>query len=137
MTLNQLNLLRSYCACHTKRKCTVEVCWTVLIIIWKNEVTIMLHHQLFSTHYAAVYTSQQLFEKNHCNQSSHYEINFCYEWKPSHAYQKIQWHFLWWAKMNGTQRRSLVSLQRMQCMYSDMAKGISRAEVKSNKINPI
>jgi len=37
-------------------------------------------------------------------------------------------YFSWWAKMNGTQKRTP---WRMHCMYSGMAKA-SRAEVKSN-----
>jgi len=38
-------------------------------------------------------------------------------------------HFLWWAKMNGIQRRALVNPWRIHCMYSDMTKGTSQAEV--------
>jgi len=57
------------------------------------------------------------------------------DWKPSHAYHKIN-IFLQSAKMNGTQRRALVSLD---CMYSGIAKGTSWAEVISNseKIKPV
>jgi len=32
-------------------------------------------------------------------------------------------HFSWWTKMNGTQRRAVLSPWRMHCMYSGMAKG--------------
>jgi len=48
-------------------------------------------------------------------------------------------HFSWWTKMNGTQRRGVVSPWRMHCMHSGMAKGTSRAEAKSNskKIKPV
>jgi len=46
-------------------------------------------------------TNQQLLEKNLCNQSSYYKDDFCYEWKPSRAYHKIDTSL--WAKMNGTQ----------------------------------
>jgi len=37
-------------------------------------------------------------------------------------------HFSWWTKMNGTQRRAMLSPWRMHCMYSGMAKGTSWAE---------
>jgi len=49
------------------------------------------------------------------------------------------WHFSWWTKMNGTQRRAVVSPWRMYYMYSGMAKGTSRAEATSNseKIKPV
>jgi len=36
------------------------------------------------------------------------------------------------SKMNGTQRRALISPWRMHCMYSGMAKGTSWAEATSN-----
>ena len=70
----------------------------------KSEVSIMLS-AVCSTHYTAV----QLFEKHLCNQSSHYENtdNFHYEGKPSRATAKSTPFVS--AKMNGTQRRTLVS----------------------------
>jgi len=37
--------------------------------------------------------------------------------------------------MNGTQKRALVCPRRMDCMYSSVAKGISRAEVTLNSKN--
>jgi len=48
-------------------------------------------------------------------------------------------HFSLWTKMNGAQRRAVVSPWRMHCMYSGMAKGTSQAEATSNseKIKPI
>jgi len=65
--------------------------------------------------------------------------NLHYKWRLLCAYHKCK-HFLWWAKMNGTQTRVLVSSWRMHYMYSkysSMAKGIYRIEVTSNseKIN--
>jgi len=64
---------------------------------------------------------------NNClkrNQSSHYEN---YGWFPlqMEAITCIpqNWHFLWWAKMNGAQqRRVLVSPWRMHCMNSGIQK---------------
>jgi len=71
-------------------------------------------------------TNQPLFKRNFCDQSSHYgrimlqmEAITC------------NWHFSW-AKINGTQRRAVVSPWRMHCMHSGMAKGTSRAEATLN-----
>jgi len=85
-------------------------------------------------------TNQQMCKKNFCNQRSHYE-NYerfvlgieAITCLPQNRY------FLWLTKMNGTQRRALVSPQRMHCMYSGMTKGTSWAEVMSNseKIKPV
>jgi len=60
--------------------------------------------------------------------------DFRLELKPSRAR-----HLLWGVKMNGTQRRTLVSPSRMHCIYSGMAKSTSQAEATSNseKIKPI
>ena len=48
-------------------------------------------------------------------------------------------HFSLSAKMNGTQRRILVSPRRMHCTYCGMSKGTSRAEttLNSEKIKPV
>jgi len=47
-------------------------------------------------------------------------------------------HFLLSAKMNDTQRRTLVSPLRMPCVYCGMPKGASQAEAMSNcKNKPI
>jgi len=90
-------------------------CWThaycIKIIAPHSPITYLssekktLHCQLCSTHYAAV-----RINKNFCNESSHYRNYgwFPLKWKPSRAYHKNQ-HFLWWAKVNGTQRRTLVN----------------------------
>jgi len=56
--------------------------------------------------------------------------NFCCERKPSHAYHKIDTSLS--AKMNGTQRRTLVSPLRMPCVYCGMPKGTPWAEAASN-----
>jgi len=47
--------------------------------------------------------------------------------------------FLWWAEMNGIQRRAVVSPWRMHCMYSGMVKGTFPAEATLNneKIKPL
>ena len=85
-------------------------------------------------------TNQEVFEKHFCIESSHYEIYGQFlvytQRKPSRATTKLT---LLSAKMNGTQRRTLVSPCRMHCMYSGMPKGTSRAEATSNseKIKPV
>jgi len=51
----------------------------------------------------------------------------------------LYWHFSWWKKMNGTQRRAVISPWRTHCMYSGMVKGTSWAEATLNneKIRPV
>jgi len=48
-------------------------------------------------------------------------------------------HFSWWAKMNGIQRRALVSPWRVHFMNSSASKGTSWAEAmpSSKKIKPV
>jgi len=48
-------------------------------------------------------------------------------------------HLLWWAKMNGTQRRVLLSPWRIYYMHYGVPKGTSRDKATSNskKIKPI
>jgi len=90
-----------------------------------------LHCQQCSTCSAAVRIYNCL--KRTCNQHSHYEN---YRWfllrMEAITCLPQNRHFSWWAKMNGTQRRTLVSPWRMHCMYRGMAKGTSWAEVTSN-----
>jgi len=73
---------------------------------------------------------------NFCNQSSHYEN---YGWFPLQIKANTcipqNQHFSWWAKMNGTLRRALVSSWRMYYMHSGVAKGTSQAETTSNSEN--
>ena len=59
--------------------------------------------------------------------------------KGSHHVLPPNWHFSLSAKINGTQRRTLVSPWRMNCTYCGMPKGTSRVEATSNneKIKPI
>ena len=74
----------------------------------KTEVSTRFRYQLGSTHYPAVYTNQ--LKKHLSNQSSLYEK---YErfllGKGSHHLVPPNRHFLLSAKMNETQRRTLVS----------------------------
>jgi len=82
--------------------------------------------------------NQKLFKKNFWNQSSHYEN---YRWFPLQmeaitCLPQNQF-FLWWAKMNGIQRRTLVG---PHCTYSGMAKGILlglKRHQNSEKIKPV
>jgi len=86
-------------------------------------------------------TNQKLFKKNFCNLSGHYiwKLRTISITNGSHHVPITKLTLLWWTKMNGTQRRAVVSPRRMHCMYSDMAKGTSGAEVtlNSEKIKPI
>ena len=73
----------------------------------KSEVFITLRCQLCSTRYTAL----RIKKKHLCNQSSHYEKYrqfLLFEGKPSRTTTKST-HFALSAKMNGTQRRTLVS----------------------------
>jgi len=71
--------------------------------------------------------NQELFEKHLCNQGSHYEHY------PKEAINcNHQINFSLSAKMNGTQRRTLVSPWRMHCMHCSMPKGTTWAEATSN-----
>jgi len=89
----------------------------------------MLCCQQCSTHYAAVRINNCL-KWTFAIKVATMKImdDFRYEWKPLCAYHKNQ-HFSWRAKMNGTQRRTLVSPWRMHCIYSSMTKGTSWGEV--------
>jgi len=100
----------------------------ISIIIWEEEILLpAMVNLLYSS------MNQQLFEKNFCNQSSRYENygQFPLQMEAIMCLPQNQ-HFLQWTKMNGTQRRALVSPWRMHCMYSGMAKGTSWAEEVSN-----
>ena len=67
--------------------------------------------------------------------------DFRYDGKPSHAKNKERnnKHLSLSAKMNGTQRRTLVSPRRMHYTYCGMPKGTSWVESTSNneKIKPV
>jgi len=84
--------------------------------------------------------NQELFEKYLCYQGSHYEKyrQFLLR-KGSHHMQPPNQRFLLSAKMNGTQKRTPVSPQRLHWMYCGMPKGTSWAEATSNseRIKPI
>jgi len=72
-------------------------------------------------------------EKNPWNQSNYYENHkWLLLWMEAIPQNQ---HFLLWAKMNGAQRRALVSPWRMHYMYSSMAKGTSWVEEILNSEN--
>jgi len=68
--------------------------------------------------------NREVFEKQLYNHGSQYEL--CRHVQPPNRYFSLS------AKMNGTQRRALVSPRRMHCMYCGMPKGTSRDEVTLN-----
>jgi len=85
-------------------------------------------------------TNQELFEKHFCNQVSPYEKYGRFPLrKGSHHMQPPNQCFSLSARMNGTQRRTLVNPSRIHCTSSSMPKGTSWAEATSNseKIKPV
>jgi len=65
----------------------------------------------------ALYSSSKLFEKNLCNQSSHYESYGQFLLRIEAIMRVLQNQpFLWWAKINRTQRKALVSPWRVHFM---------------------
>jgi len=95
------------------------------IIIWK-----------WSIHYASLPAMSNPVWINHlCNLTSHHEecgqLRILLH-KGSHHVLPPNQHYLLSTKMNGTQRRTLVSPWMMHCMYCSMPKGTSWAEAMSS-----
>ena len=106
----------------------------------KSEVSITLHCRLCLT----CYTILRIM--NRSKNTSTIKVatmkntnNFCYKVEGSHHMLPPNQHFSLSAKMNGTQRRTVVSPRRMHCTYCGMPKGTSRAQatLNSEKIKPI
>jgi len=110
---------------HQSNRPAGTTCPTYIFIIWKEDASLpAMFNPLCSS------TNQHLLKKNLCNQSSHYE-NYG-QFNGSHHVPTTKLTLSWWTKMNGIQRRVMVSPWRMHCMYSGMEKGISQAEATSN-----
>ena len=103
------------------------------------EVSIMLHCQPSSTCYTALRIKK-------CLKSTFAAVkvatmkntdNFCFKRKLPHATTKSTLSLS--VKMNGTQKRTLVSPRRKHCMYYGIPKGTCPAEAMPNgtKIKPI
>jgi len=105
------------------------VCPTYVFIVWKEDA-------LLPTHYAAVRINNCLKRTFVIKVAT---MKITDELMEAITCLPLNWQFSWWTKMNGTQRRAVLSPQRTHCMYSSMAKGTSRGEVTSNskKIRPI
>jgi len=87
------------------------------------------HYASFPAVFNSLSTSTNQ-EKQLCNQSSQYEKYGQFSTtKGSHHVQPPNQHFSLSAKMNGTQRKGLISPWRMHC---SMSKGTSQAKVVSN-----
>jgi len=88
-----------------------------------------LCYQLCSTHYAAI-------RINNCLKTTFVikvaTMKITDDLMEAITCLPLNWHFSWWTKMNGTQRRAMLSPWRMHCIYSSMAKGTFRAEATSN-----
>jgi len=96
----------------------------ISIIVWKEDV---LLPAMFDR-YTAVWINNYF-----CNQNSHYENHGrLLLWMEAIMCLPQNWHFLWWVKMNGTQKRALISPWRM-FMHRGMAKGTSWAEATLKK----
>ena len=108
-----------------------------------------LSSEKWSIHYASLsamfnplhsISNQELFKKYLWYQNSHYDKYGQFPlWRGSHHMLSPNRHFSLSAKMNGTQRRTLVSPWRMHRTYCGMPKGTCRAEATSNseKIKPV
>ena len=86
----------------------------------------------FTSSYFQPVTQQyesELFEKHLCNLWKMWTISVS---KGSHHVLAPNQHLSLSAKMNGTQRRTLVSPWRMHCTYCGMPKDTCRAEATSN-----
>jgi len=83
-------------------------------------------------HYTAVWIKNCLKSTSICNRGSHYEK---YGWfllcKESHHVQPPNQCFSLSTKLNGTQKRTLVSPWRKHCTYCCMPKGTYQAEAMS------
>ena len=101
------------------------------VIIWNWSI----HCHSLSAMFDSLHSNmnQEVFEKHLGNKSSHYEKygRFLVMRKGSHHVQPPNKCFSLSSKMNGKQRRTLVSPWRMHCTCC-MPKGTSRAEATSN-----
>jgi len=96
----------------------------------------MLRYQPCSTHYAAV-------RINNCLKTTFVikvaTMKIMDDLMEAITCLPLNWHFSWWTKMNGTQRRDVLSPWRTHCIYRGMEKGTSLAKATSNseKIRPV
>ena len=105
-------------------------------IVWNRSIHCPSLSATFNSLHSS--TNQELFEKYLCNWGSHY-ISVTQRRKGSHYVQPPNQHFSLSAKMNGTERRALVSPWRMHWTHCSMLKGTSwdEATSSSEKIKPI
>jgi len=98
------------------------------VIIWNWSIHFPSLSAMFNLLHSS--TNQELFVKHLYNQGSPlWKFPLC---KGSHHVQPPNQCFLLSAKMNGAQRRTLLNLWRMHCMYCSMPKVTSWAEATSN-----
>jgi len=113
-----------------RNNCTT--CPTYVFIVWKEDASLStIFNSLCSS------TNQQLLKRTFVIKVATMKIMD--DLMEAIMCLPLNQHFSWWTKMNGTQRRAVLSPWRTHCMYSGMAKGTSRAEVTSNseKIRPV
>jgi len=107
-------------------------CPTYVFIVWKEDASLpAMFNPLCSS------TNQQLFKRTFAIKVATMKITD--DLMEVITCLPLNRHFLWWTKMNGTQRRAMLSPWRTHCMYSSTAKGTSQAEAtsKSEKIRPV
>ena len=105
----------------------------------ETEVSIALLCQLCLTCYTAVRIKKCLKSTSVLKVATMKNVDDFSLRKGSHHVQPPNQRFSLSAKMNGTQRRTLVSPWRMHCTHCGMPKGTSRAEatLNSEKIKPV
>jgi len=114
-------------------KNTMMLCTPV--IVWNWSIHFLSLSAIVNSLHSS--TNQELFEKHLCNLGSHFvRFPVC---KGSHHVQPPSQHFSLSAKINGTQRRTMVSPWRIHWMYYGLPKGTSRAKamLNSEKIKPV
>ena len=94
----------------------------------KSEVSITLRCRLCSTRYTAVRIKNCLKSTSAIKIATMKNTDYF----GSHHVLPPNRHLSLSAKMNGTQRRTLVSPRRMHCTYCGMLKGTCQAEATSN-----
>jgi len=109
------------------------------VIVWDWSIHCPSSSAMFDLLHSS--TNQEMFEKHLCRKVATMKNtdDFSLHTKEAIMCNHQIKRFSLSAKMNGTQRRTLVSHWRMHCTYCGVPKGTSQAEATSNseKIKPI
>jgi len=91
------------------------------VIVWNWSIHCPPLSAMFNSLHSSL--NQELFEKHLCNQGSHYEKYGRFPLRKGSIHvQPPNQYFSLSAKMNGTQRRTMISRWRMYCTYYSMPK---------------